>query len=146
MTETNDVVLFEVSERIATITLNRPEARNALSSDVLRLLPQRMREAKMAQWLVETERRAQLELKQNLEADAARARLVQLKAVREQVRRAQANKKFVDEQEQRREQHQMWERVKAEPRKKKTAKVTPRHVPMPRHMAEDLIKRMDEEE
>lgn len=41
----DDVVLFEVSERIATITLNRPEARNALSSEVLRLLPQRMREA-----------------------------------------------------------------------------------------------------
>jgi len=34
-----DVVLYEVSERIATITLNRPEARNALSSAVLRLLP-----------------------------------------------------------------------------------------------------------
>ena len=33
------VVLLEVSERIATITLNRPEARNALSSEVLRLLP-----------------------------------------------------------------------------------------------------------
>ena len=28
----SDVVLLEVSERIATITLNRPEARNALSS------------------------------------------------------------------------------------------------------------------
>ena len=41
----DDVVLFDVSERIATITLNRPEARNALSSEVLRLLPQRMREA-----------------------------------------------------------------------------------------------------
>lgn len=41
----SDVVLFEVSEGIATITLNRPEARNALSSEVLRLLPQRMREA-----------------------------------------------------------------------------------------------------
>ena len=26
----NDVVLYEVSERIATITMNRPEARNAL--------------------------------------------------------------------------------------------------------------------
>ena len=45
MTDSNDVVLLEVSERIATITLNRPEARNALSSEVLRLLPQRMREA-----------------------------------------------------------------------------------------------------
>ena len=41
----SDVVLYEVSERIATITLNRPEARNALSTEVLRLLPQRMREA-----------------------------------------------------------------------------------------------------
>jgi enoyl-CoA hydratase len=38
-------VLLEVSERIATVTLNRPEARNALSSEVLRLLPQLMREA-----------------------------------------------------------------------------------------------------
>jgi enoyl-CoA hydratase len=34
-----------VSERIATITLNRPDARNALSSEVLRLLPERLREA-----------------------------------------------------------------------------------------------------
>jgi enoyl-CoA hydratase len=42
---TDDCVLLEVSERIATITLNRPEARNALSSAVLRLLPERMREA-----------------------------------------------------------------------------------------------------
>lgn len=38
----DNVVLLEVSERIATVTLNRPEARNALSSDVLRLLPQRL--------------------------------------------------------------------------------------------------------
>ena len=45
MTDSNGVVLLEVSERIATITLNRPEARNALSSEVLRLLPQKMREA-----------------------------------------------------------------------------------------------------
>ena len=35
-----EVVLYEVSERIATVTLNRPEKRNALNSDVLRLLPQ----------------------------------------------------------------------------------------------------------
>ena len=35
-------VLFDVSERIATVTLNRPEARNALSSEVLRLLRERM--------------------------------------------------------------------------------------------------------
>lgn len=41
----NDVVLYEVSERIATVTMNRPEARNALSSAVLQLLPQRLKEA-----------------------------------------------------------------------------------------------------
>lgn len=43
MAETD--VLYEVSERIATITLNRPEARNALSSEVLRMLPERMSQA-----------------------------------------------------------------------------------------------------
>ena len=41
----SDVVLLEVSDRIATVTLNRPEARNALSSEVLRLLPERLRAA-----------------------------------------------------------------------------------------------------
>ncbi len=41
----DDFVLIDVSERIATITLNRPEARNALSSEVLRLLPELMRRA-----------------------------------------------------------------------------------------------------
>ena len=41
----DDVVLYEVSERIATITMNRPEARNALSSEVLALLPERMKQA-----------------------------------------------------------------------------------------------------
>jgi enoyl-CoA hydratase len=40
-----EVVLLDVSERIATITINRPEARNALSSEVLRLLPEKMLEA-----------------------------------------------------------------------------------------------------
>lgn len=40
-----DVVLYEVSERIATVTLNRPEARNALSSEVLRRLPELLRQA-----------------------------------------------------------------------------------------------------
>jgi len=40
-----DVVLLEVQDRIATITLNRPEARNALSGEVLRLLPQLVGEA-----------------------------------------------------------------------------------------------------
>lgn len=39
------VVLLEVSDRIATITLNRPASRNALSSEVLSLLPALMREA-----------------------------------------------------------------------------------------------------
>jgi enoyl-CoA hydratase len=41
----SSVVLYEVSDRIATVTLNRPEARNALSSEVLRLLPERLRTA-----------------------------------------------------------------------------------------------------
>ena len=40
-----EVVLYEVSERIATVTLNRPEKRNALNSDVLRLLPQLLAQA-----------------------------------------------------------------------------------------------------
>jgi enoyl-CoA hydratase len=34
-----DPVLLDVSERIATVTLNRPEVRNALSAEVLQLLP-----------------------------------------------------------------------------------------------------------
>jgi enoyl-CoA hydratase len=38
-------VLLDVSERIATITLNRPAARNALSSEVLALLPKLMQDA-----------------------------------------------------------------------------------------------------
>jgi enoyl-CoA hydratase len=37
---TDTPVLLDVRDRIATITLNRPEVRNALSSEVLRLLPQ----------------------------------------------------------------------------------------------------------
>lgn len=40
-----DVVLYDVSERIATITMNRPEARNALSSEMLTVLPERMEQA-----------------------------------------------------------------------------------------------------
>ena len=40
-----ETVLLDISERIATITLNRPAARNALSSELLRLLPQKMKEA-----------------------------------------------------------------------------------------------------
>jgi enoyl-CoA hydratase len=35
----SEVVLVDVTDRIATITLNRPEARNALSTEVLRILP-----------------------------------------------------------------------------------------------------------
>lgn len=42
---TPDVVLYEASERIATVTLNRPGARNALSSEVLALLPQLLERA-----------------------------------------------------------------------------------------------------
>jgi enoyl-CoA hydratase len=45
MSESSSVVLLEVSERIATVTLNRPGSRNALSSEVLRLLPQVLTEA-----------------------------------------------------------------------------------------------------
>ena len=40
-----DVVLLDVQERIATLTLNRPHARNALSSEVLRELPRLMIDA-----------------------------------------------------------------------------------------------------
>jgi enoyl-CoA hydratase len=45
MSERNVPVLLDVSERIATITLNRPEARNALSSEVLQLLPRLLADA-----------------------------------------------------------------------------------------------------
>lgn len=41
----DDPVLWEASDRIATITLNRPEARNALSSEMLDLLPRLMTQA-----------------------------------------------------------------------------------------------------
>ena len=44
-TNADSVVLYDVSERIATITLNRPAARNALSSEVLRLIPALMSRA-----------------------------------------------------------------------------------------------------
>jgi len=36
---TEEVVLLEVTDDVATVTLNRPEARNALSREVLRTLP-----------------------------------------------------------------------------------------------------------
>lgn len=41
----DDDVLLSVSDRVATVTLNRPEARNALSSHVLSLLPERVHTA-----------------------------------------------------------------------------------------------------
>ena len=41
---TSSVVLLDISERIATITMNRPEARNALSSEMLHLLAQTMKD------------------------------------------------------------------------------------------------------
>jgi enoyl-CoA hydratase len=40
MSDDADPVLLDVSERIALVTLNRPESRNAVTSDLLRLLPQ----------------------------------------------------------------------------------------------------------
>jgi len=40
-----DVVLVEVADGVATITLNRPDARNALSTDLLRALPRAIAEA-----------------------------------------------------------------------------------------------------
>ena len=40
-----DVILYEVRDRIATITLNRPDKRNALSSEVLAKLPTYMQDA-----------------------------------------------------------------------------------------------------
>ncbi len=41
----DDVVLLEISDRIATITINRPDARNALSSEVLAKIPEAMMRA-----------------------------------------------------------------------------------------------------
>jgi enoyl-CoA hydratase len=45
MADAEDVVLLDVSERIATVTLNRPAARNALSREVSRLIRQLMQQA-----------------------------------------------------------------------------------------------------
>ncbi len=45
MTAADAPVLLDVSERIATITLNRPEARNALSSELMRRMREVMHEA-----------------------------------------------------------------------------------------------------
>ncbi len=41
----DDVVLLDVADRVATITINRPDARNALSSDVLAKIPEAMQRA-----------------------------------------------------------------------------------------------------
>ena len=38
-TDPTDVVLVDIADAVATITLNRPDARNALSLEVLRALP-----------------------------------------------------------------------------------------------------------
>jgi len=45
LTAPDSVVLLDVEQRIATVTLNRPAARNALSSEVLSLLPRLMKRA-----------------------------------------------------------------------------------------------------
>src|SRR3972149_1540288 len=39
MTTTSDIILLEISDRIATVTLNRPERLNALSGELLDMLP-----------------------------------------------------------------------------------------------------------
>lgn len=44
-TPADSEILLDVDDRIATVTLNRPEARNALSSNVLRLLPEILEQA-----------------------------------------------------------------------------------------------------
>lgn len=41
----DEPVVLEISERIATVTLNRPDVRNALSGEVLELLPDTLRTA-----------------------------------------------------------------------------------------------------
>jgi enoyl-CoA hydratase/carnithine racemase len=41
---TNEIVLVEVVERVATVTLNRPEARNALNAELLDTIRERLRE------------------------------------------------------------------------------------------------------
>src|SRR3990172_502164 len=39
MTTTSDIILLDISDRIATVTLNRPERLNALSGELLDMLP-----------------------------------------------------------------------------------------------------------
>lgn len=41
----SEVVLIDVADGVAVVTLNRPEARNALDTDLIRALPEAMREA-----------------------------------------------------------------------------------------------------
>jgi enoyl-CoA hydratase len=43
--EDAQIVLYDVADRVATVTLNRPEARNALSSGLRRMLPRAMARA-----------------------------------------------------------------------------------------------------
>src|SRR5207302_664307 len=43
-----DVVLVEIADRVATVTLNRPEARNALRPELLRALPEAVEHAAFA--------------------------------------------------------------------------------------------------
>src|SRR5450432_710568 len=40
-----DVALIEVVDRVAMVTLNRPDARNALSTELIRMLSERVGEA-----------------------------------------------------------------------------------------------------
>jgi enoyl-CoA hydratase len=40
-----DVLLYEVADRVATITLNRPEVRNALNAELRTAIPEAMRQA-----------------------------------------------------------------------------------------------------
>src|SRR5436190_13724893 len=44
MADTAAVLLVDITDGIATVTLNRPESRNALSSELLRALPMALRE------------------------------------------------------------------------------------------------------
>jgi len=39
-----DVVLIDVADRVATVTLNRPDARNALNRDLRRAIPAAVRD------------------------------------------------------------------------------------------------------
>lgn len=45
MTDEHEIVRYEVVDRTSIVTLNRPEARNALSQEMLRLVPDRLLQA-----------------------------------------------------------------------------------------------------